>query len=262
MKKSELAFAAILVPFDFLMIALAAIVIYFLRFTPQVVGVRPIQFNLPFEHYLLLILVVVPFWLVIFALLGLYNLKKPRRLVDDIYGAFTGISTGVMGIVMFIFLRAELFSSRFLVVGTWILSIVFVVIGRSLIRFTQRQLYKYGYGVHRVVLIGDTSAARHINKGCQKSHSGFNIVGRIGDINGSTLKSLKQISEERGIDEIIQTDPVVSKTKMLDLIDFADDRKIDMKYIPDMFGTEATNIEVRAISGLPVVELRRTRSKF
>lgn len=258
MKKSELAFAAILVPFDFLMIALAAIVIYFLRFTPQVVAVRPIKFDLPFEQYLLLILVVVPFWLAIFALLGLYNLKKPRRLVDDIYGAFTGISTGVMGIVMFIFLRAELFSSRFLVVGTWLLSIVFVVIGRSLIRFTQRRLYKYGYGVHRVVLIGDTSAAQHIQKGCQKPFSAFKIVGVINDVNGLTLKSLEKISESEGIDEIVQTDPRISKTKMLDLIDFADDRKIDMKYIPDMFGTEATNIEVRAISGLPVVELRRT----
>ncbi|MFH2105535.1 MAG: sugar transferase [Parcubacteria group bacterium] len=258
MKKSELAFTAALVPVDFLMIILAAVVTYFIRFSDRVVEIWPVQFNLPLRQYLLLAIVVTPVWLLIFALLGLYNPKKKRRLVDDLYSVFVGVSTGVMGIVLYIFLRAELFSSRFLVLVTWLLAIILIVLGRSLIRWLQHRLYKYNYGVHRVVLIGDTSAARHIKDSFQNPLSGYKVVGTLNEVNGDTLQKLEQFSQNQGVDEIIQTDPAIPKTKVLELIDFADERKIDMKYIPDLFGTEATNIEVRAVAGFPLVEFRRT----
>ena len=258
MKKTELAFTAALVPVDFLMIVIASAIAYFIRFSDGVVEIWPVKFDLPLQQYILLAIVVTPVWLLIFALLGLYNSKKKSRLVDDLYSVFVGVSTGVMGIVLYIFLRAELFSSRFLVLVTWLLAIILVVLGRSLIRWLQHRLYKYNYGVHRVVLIGDTSAARHIKDSFQNPLSGYKIVGALNEVNGDTLQKLEQLSQDQGVDEIIQTDPAIPKIKVLELIDFADERKIDMKYIPDLFGTEATNIEVRAVAGFPLVEFRRT----
>lgn len=258
MKKSELLFTAILVPVDFLMVVLAAAITYFLRFTGQVVEIRPIGFDLPLQKFILLVMIVAPVCLLIFALLGLYNPKKKRRFVDDLYSVFLGVTTGAMGIVLYIFLRAELFSSRFLLLVTWVLAIIFVVFGRSMIRFIQHQLYRYGYGVHRVALIGETSAAQHIQNNYRNPLAGHRVVGTLSEVNGDTLQKLEKLSQSQGIDEIIQTDPSIPKTKMLELIDFADERKIDMKYIPDLFGTEATNIEVRATAGFPLVEFRRT----
>lgn len=258
MKKSELFFTAILVPVDFLMVVLAAIVTYFLRFTGQVVEIRPIKFDLPLQQYIVLIALVAPVWLIIFALLGLYNPKKKRRFVDDLYSVFVGVSTGAMGIVLYIFLRAELFSSRFLVLVTWSLAIMFVVFGRSLVRFIQQRLYRYGYGAHRVALIGQTSATKHIKDNYRNPLFGYKVVGVLPEINGDTLEKLENLSQTQGIDEIIQTDPSIPKTKMLELIDFANERKIDMKYVPDLFGTEAINIEVKVIAGFPLVEFRRT----
>jgi FlaA1/EpsC-like NDP-sugar epimerase len=257
MKKSELIFAALLVPVDFLMIVIAAILAYFIRFTGTIVEIRPILFDLPFKQYLILLAIVIPFFLLIFALLGLYNIKK-RRLIDDLYGAIVGISTGVVGITMYIFLRAENFSSRFLVIASWLLAIFCVVMGRFIIRFLQRRLYSLGYGVHRVVLVGSTKAAKNIIATFATKLSGNEIVGIIEEINGGTLSKLDELSQSKGIDEIIQTDPNLPKEKFLDVVDFADERKIDIKYIPDLFGTQATNIEVRAVAGIPVVELKRT----
>lgn len=257
MKKSELIFAAILIPVDILMIIVATMSAYFIRITGTLVEIRPILFDLSFRQYLVLVLFILPFLVLIFSLLGLYNIKK-RRLIDDLYGSFVGVSTGVVGIAMYIFFRAEHFSSRFLIIASWLLAIIFIVLGRFIVRFVQRRLYKYGYGVHRVVLIGETTAAKNIIQTYSEPLSGHKIVAKIENINGDTLKKLDNISQKSGIDEIIQTDPAISKYKILDLIDFADDRKIDIKYIPDLFGTQATNIDVRAVSGIPVVELKRT----
>ena len=48
MKKSELFFAAILVPADFLMIVFAAAVAFWLRFTPGIIEIKPVLFQFPF----------------------------------------------------------------------------------------------------------------------------------------------------------------------------------------------------------------------
>lgn len=257
MKKSELFFTALLVPIDFLMIFLATLVAYFLRFTPYFVEIRPILFYLPFSKYIILVLSIIPFLNLIFAIVGLYRITK-RRFIDDFYGVFIGVSTGVAALSFFIFLRAELFASRFLIIASWFFSILFVVLGRLFIRIVQRQLFRYDIGVHRVVLIGNTTAATNLDRDFKKPLSGFKVVSKIKKFDKSTIRLLTRINQKPGIDEIIQTDPSLPKEQMFDLIDFAYENKIDIKYVPDLFGTQATNIEVRPIAGFPVVELKRT----
>jgi len=257
MKKSELIFTALLLPMDFIMIISAAIIAYFIRFTGTIVELRPILFDLPFKKYFIIVLIIAPVFLIIFSWLGLYNIKN-RRIIDDIYGSFVGVSTGFVGIAIYIFLKAENFSSRFIIIASWFIAIILVIVGRFLIRYIQRKLYKYGYGVHRVVLIGNTSAAKNIIYTYNQPRSGYKIVAKIEKINEETFLKLDEIGKKFGIDEIVQTDPSIPKEKILDLIDFADDRRIDIKYIPDLFGTQATNIDVRAVAGIPIVELKRT----
>ncbi len=257
MKKSELFFTVVLLPLDFLMILLAALASYFLRFTNYFTEVRPILFDLSLSKYLLLILVAAPFCLLVFAILGFYKISK-RRFIDDLYGAFIGVTVCVAIFSFYIFLRAELFSSRFLIIVTWLLSIIFVIFGRSIIRVIKRRLYKYGIGVYRVVLIGNGSASKHLIRNFEKPLSGYIVVAHIKEYNDSVMGSLGKISKSKGIDEIIQTDSKISKSKTLEIKDFADEAKIDFKYVPDFFGTQATNIDVRPLAGFPLVELKRT----
>jgi exopolysaccharide biosynthesis polyprenyl glycosylphosphotransferase len=257
MKKSELFFTVLLIPIDFLMILLAAVVAYYLRYTAFFVEFRPIIFDLPFSRFVLTLLAIIPFCLIIFAMTGLYKIAK-RRFVDDLYGAFIGVSVSIVLLSFFIFLRAELFSSRFMVIAAWFFAIIFVVFGRIIIRIIQRQLYRYGVGVYRMALIGETSATEKLMRDFKKPLSGYKVVAKVDKINRNTLSLLKKKNQRPGIDEIIQTDPEITKDRMLDLIEFADEHKVDVKYVPDLFGTEATNIEVRPMAGFPIVELKRT----
>ena len=203
MKKSELFFTVVLVPIDFLMIFLAALLSYYLRSTAYFTDYRPIVFNLPLTRYLPLILVAASFCLLIFAILGFYRISR-RRFVDDLYGAFIGVTVCVAAFSFYIFLRAELFSSRFLVVVTWFFAILFVILGRSVVRVIKRRLFKYGIGVYRVVLIGN-GASKHLIRNFEKPLSGYKVVSHIKEYNDSVLGSLKKISKRKGIDEIIQT---------------------------------------------------------
>ena len=109
-----------------------------------------------------------------------------------------------------------------------------------------------------MVLVGNGSASKHLINSFKKPLSGYVVVARIKEYNDSVIGSLKKINKKRGIDEIIQTNPKLAKKKTLKIKRFADEAKIDFKYVPDFFGTQATNIDVRPLAGFPLVELKRT----
>ena len=67
MKKTELFFSLILVPLDYVLLILAGISAYFIRFSNFTISIRPIIFNLPFEEYFRAVLLIAFFWVIIFA---------------------------------------------------------------------------------------------------------------------------------------------------------------------------------------------------
>ncbi|PIY78681.1 MAG: hypothetical protein COY82_01190, partial [Parcubacteria group bacterium CG_4_10_14_0_8_um_filter_35_7] len=231
-KKSELFFSAILVPLDFLMIVLAGLAAYFLRFQSLLVEIRPIIYEIPFKEYLGIVLILAGIWLVIFALSGLYAIGS-RRFIDEVSQIFLACSAGVMLIIIIIFLRRELFSSRFIILAgrelfssrfiilaAWILSIIFVLLGRLIIRAIQYYLLKKGVGVHRVVIIGQDKTARQIvSEFYKKPILGFRPVAQFRSFDEKTKKELVELIKNGRVDEIIQADPEVPKEETLHLID-------------------------------------------
>ena len=95
MKRFELTFAFIQLPLDYLMLILAGFSAYGLRFTKVVTAIRPILFNLAWNKYWPLVLVVATGWIVIFALTGLYSANPNRKLAGD----FTKDTIGGINIV-------------------------------------------------------------------------------------------------------------------------------------------------------------------
>lgn len=260
MKKSEQFFTALLVPVDYLMILLAGFLAYQTRFASQVTEIRPIMFSLPLAKYFLIVAVVAALWILIFSLVGLYNIRKIRRLIDDLSGAFLGVSTGTTAVIVYIFFRQELFSSRYIIIAAWFLSIITVTFGRFMIRTLQKRLYRYNIGVHRLVIVGNNTVSHKIANFLSSSRkTGYKIVSHIKKYDHSTLNILENINKKFGIDEMIQAEPSLGKNNVLDLIDFCDKRKIKYKFIPDLFETQATNIETMTISGYPIIEMKRTR---
>ncbi|MBU1167034.1 hypothetical protein KKC60_01335, partial [Patescibacteria group bacterium] len=259
MKRSELVFTAILIPIDFAMLLFAAMLAYFLRFSSSLSETYPVQFELPFGEYFILVLFIIPFWLLIFSLAGLYNLRKKRRLIDDFYSVFLGVSTGMTALVLLIFFRHELFSSRFLVVANWFLAIIFVTIGRVIIKMIRAYLYRYDYGTRRVIIIGQSQECKYLVNHFQNDiGAGYRVINHFKELEKEEIKKIRRNVERGKVDEIINCDPEIPKGKTARLIEIADAARVQYKYIPDFFETKATNIDVNTVAGIPVVALKRT----
>jgi len=242
MKKSELFFSFLLIPLDYLMIILAGISAYYIA-----------------------LLIIALLWIPIFAFTGLYNIRTARKIIKEMYGVVSACSTGLMLVVVLIFMRRELFDSRFIVLTAWLLAILYIVIGRVLVRWLQRYLFKFGIGVRNVVLIGNSKTGDYlITKFSTDKSFGFKVVKRIRDIEAKTMKELDDFikvnrnNRQNRVDEIIQSDPNLTKTEMLKLYDFADEHHLSFRYVVDLLGTKVLKTEIMEIFGIPVVETQKT----
>jgi len=259
LKRAELVFTVLLIPVDFVMLLIASLLVYSLRFSQTIEGIRPVQFELPFGEYFALVLLMIPIWIGIFALTGLYKIKRQQRLVDDLYRVFIGVSAGMMGAIIFIFFRHELFSSRFIVIANWILATLLVTFGRFMVRRVRSYLYKYDYGVRRVVVIGDNQVCKSLVRFFhEEPHAGYRVMNHFKELDKEEFKKITNNLEKGRVDEIINGDPTLDKRKNVKLIQLADEFRIDYRYIPDFFETKATNIDVTTLAGIPIVSLRQT----
>jgi len=259
MKKSELIFTAILVPLDFLMLVGAGLASYFLRTNPWVIEHRPVYFSLslPLKEYLGLVVGVSLFLLIVFALIGLYKIKVRRVLLDDFLKILVGVSAGVFVLVFYIFLRQELFNSRFLVLASWFLAIVFVALGRVVISYWQRYLMKnHHLGAHRVLIIGKDGLSQKIIENIkQEPRLGYVLSDVFPELD---LDKIERKYERAGFDEIILADPDWPKKKVLELVNFCENNHVVFKFVPNLFQTLTVNSVSSTLGTIPLIEIKRT----
>jgi len=269
MKKSEFAFSLALIPIDFLMLILAAISAYYLRFTDVVTGIRPVVFGFNMVDYLKIALVVSLLWLVIFAISGLYRISGPQKVAKEIYRVISACSLGLVMVVIYIFFQRELFNSRFIVLAAWLFAIFYVAMARIFVRWLQQALYRHGVGVHKIILVGYSKTADSlVYEFFSQPNSGYEVVKRVRDFSLETAQELDEFIKtyEAGatagsddiINEIIQADPNLSKAEILRLYDFANDHHLTFKYVADLLDVKVLRTEISDIAGIPVAEVKRT----
>ncbi len=260
MKRTELYLSVLLVPVDFFMLLAAGMAAYSLRFGGAVSGLRPALYDLSFRDYFPALLLTAGAFLGIFALTGLYAIRGTRRFLDEFTGIFLGCSTGVMALIVLFFFSREFFSSRFIIVTGWMLAVVAVTIGRRGVRAIQRMLLQRHIGAYAAAVFGSGPGAQHlVATMTQQPQLGYHVIGVFPDVDQGSLQLLAERVRTRSLDIIIQADPALSKEQTLQLLDFANDHHLTFKYVADLFETQASNIAVETVGGIPVIEIRRTR---
>ncbi|MEX2090890.1 MAG: sugar transferase [Candidatus Paceibacterota bacterium] len=258
MKKADLFFNVLRLPIDFLMLLAAGLTTYLLR-TQILDTFRPVlfEFNLPLIKYAYLVLGVSLIFLLAYAVSGLYSMKTRMKRVEELMKIVVASSAAVLAVIIYIFLRQELFNSRFLVLGGWFFAIIFVGMGRLLIRQLQNFIVaKYDFGIHRVMVIGDDDATGKIISDISNNpHAGYRVAKHLTD---PALAEVRAAMENPGIDEVILTNTSYPAEKVVQLVDFCNENHLVFKFIPNIYQTLTTNFDVDSINGLPLIELRRT----
>lgn len=257
MRRINLIFTIISLPLDFLMIIGAGLAVMAVRQSPALQEWRPVLFQIPQGQYLLMIGYAAVAALVAFSLLGLYRIKKDYGFFSEVFRIFVGASAVLTGIAILMFLRSELFNSRFLVLGGWACAIVFVAFSRGMLRTLKAFLIaRYEHLKHRVLIIGSDAISQNLHEFLRDE--GPRDIAVVYALVAPNIAELSRAVGNPGVDEIILADPSFEREHILDIIDFCNERHIAFKFVPNLFQALTRNTGLEVIGGVPLVEIKRT----
>lgn len=259
MKKSELVFNLISIPLDALMIVLAGVASFYLRLSLQSVEqVGPVAYNLQLPDFLPAVFLVLPILLLLFALLGLYNLQGTTGLFREFGQITIGVSGGLFFVIIAFFFDQAFFPSRFIVLAAWILAIAFVAFGRIWLKALQRYLFKQGYGLHRLVIVdGAVREQGDFDELLKNKKFGYQIVEEV-NFGEEGLARIKQLCEKGQIDEILQANPALGEKANLELLEFAKAHGLQFSFVPNLFEVQRNVVQMSDLKGVPIISLRNS----
>ncbi len=259
MKRSDLVLSTILVPVDIVMLMLAGLSAYALRFSSSITNLLPIREAPSLQPYLEVMALVIPLWIIVLALAGLYHLPSIRQFAQECIRIILASSTAIMVFILVIFFQRELFSSRFIVLVAWFLAIVFLLVARLIVRLIHKRFLVHGVGLHKVLLFGADHTTELVLKYLRDNPtSGFRVVGYFSSFSHGQRPAIERILEREDIDDVMLADPTMPHAERMALLDFATEHNRTFRYAADLFETKVSQVDLSTIATIPFFEVKHT----
>jgi exopolysaccharide biosynthesis polyprenyl glycosylphosphotransferase len=249
---------------------LSFILAFFIRasFLTKYAGLSALQ---SFSTYLTALPVVLLIMIIVFYFFGLYEKQNRITSLNEI-SSLTKATTFCLILIMASSFLQNYNYSRILVLLFWSLSLFFMNFGRFLLRRLQYSLYRKGYGVKRVLIIGANKFGKKLASKIEEYKDfGYKIIGFVDDYAklknnkykffGSTKELLEIIKKEK-ITYVYLADPAISHENMLNLINECDGEKVEFKIFSDLFEIVAGEISLEQIEEIPSINLNKPKQRF
>jgi len=269
-RKADAIFALSLVINDLIMVAGSFYLAYWLR---QLIAIPPPVEISPFIDYVGMMAIQVFTMLILYFFSRLYDVKRSMPRLDEFYRIFAATSIGtVITIASTTFLfkntALELDFPRAMVIYAWLLTVVLVTAGRTLLVLVRNWLRRRGLWSDRLLIVGTGDVGRMIlQKVRQMPRLGYEVVGFIdGDdppvkeIMGvpvlGGIDDIPELIKEHEIEEVIIGRPELAHQEVLAIISRCERGQVGIKIFPDLFQIIATELSIGDLGGLPLLTVR------
>lgn len=258
MKRTELFFNIVSIPVDIGSLILAGLVSFYIRLklNPYI----PISFSLNFHDYLIFVAKAITALIIVFAFAGLYNLRGTRRFSSELYRIIVAISIALLAMILIFFFDQSIFPSRLILLVAWLAGIIFMVIGRFLLKKVQVEYLTRGYGLHKLVVIrngGLGEDATVINYVRKRKDLGYEVIAELED-RPDLLDEMDRLYLKNKYEEILQANFNLSPETNAKLAQFSRNKGLVYNFVPNIFDVQKKNVETTDIEGIPVISLKNT----
>ncbi len=231
------------------------------------------QYNeAPSQFYQGLIFWLVPVWLLVFKLFGLYDFKHLFGGIDEYARVFNACTLGMMFVIVFTFLDVSILVARAWVLLSWVLVTFSVASGRFLLRRFVRRMRDKGRFLTTALIVGSNEEGRAVAEQLQASRGeGILIVGFATDeaVSGSELlpgvpvlgpiDSVVTLVRQHGIQELIVAASALPRAKLIDLLQSCDDDDLTICLSSGLYELLTTGVEVQEIGNVPLLSINKVR---
>ncbi len=224
------------------------------------------------RYYFSVLIVLVPVYLILYAVFHLY---APKRVQQRRYEFANICKANFLGLLLFVLILFLVkrnpyfreFSTRMVFYFCGV-NIILETIERNLIRFMLRSMRAKGYNQKHILLIGYSRAAEgFIDRVRMNPEWGYQIKGILDDHKewATEYKGIRVIGKVKDLDEILALNSLDEIAITLSITEYANLEKIvasceksgvHTKFIPDYNNMIPTVPYIEDLQGLPVVNIR------
>jgi exopolysaccharide biosynthesis polyprenyl glycosylphosphotransferase len=266
-------FKLALIASDLIMTGLAFRASYFVRFQLSIDIFREDAFP-AFSFYQSLVFILIPFWLVIFALAGLYNQKNLLGGTQEYAKVFNATTIGLFSVIAAGFLLPEFIFARGWLLLAWGFAFLFTSFGRFMMRRFIYNLRDFGYFLSPAVIVGANDEGLSLAEQLLSwKTSGIHLVGFVDKklpVGKAIFKDLFCLGRVEQLDGIIRhygvqeiilaTSAISSRDKMLDIFKtYGVSSGVNVHMSSGLYEIITTGLTVNHFAYVPLVEVNPVR---
>ena len=251
---------------DTVLIIVSYLLSWVLRFRTSLFGesVR----TLPFEYYMRFLFLVVPLFLIMNWVFGLYSSGRTHGRRLEAGNIIKANTVGILILILFLYIIKQNHFARNMLLIFYLLNMLLDFLARNLARNFINTLRTGGFNRKTVMLVGySTSAEEYIDRILLNPQWGYQIFGILDDNvpAGTDYKGIKVMGrlstlitllEMNQIDEIAITMGLGEYYKLEQIVALCEKSGVHTMFIPDYYNIIPTRPYTEDLQGLPVVNIR------
>ena len=166
--KNTKFYSLLLIAADLTVLAIVFAIAYYVR---TQLDTRVLLHAVYVREYIIGFCVIAPVWIGIFATLGLYNANVYTRRLVEWARVMLGTFIGILLVIGWEYItNVHIFPARLVAQYVFFGSVATIILVREVIRQIRTELYRYGKGVSRVLIVGNSAATRDFAEEMSTTH--------------------------------------------------------------------------------------------
>jgi len=189
--------------------------------------------------------------------------------MDELFVIIKCISIGVliaMGLVFI--LKGDFPYSRLVFSLVWLISILFVTVGRYFMLKIEKNLYNKNKGVSNVAVLGKNLMAEKIYENfSEHKFTGYNVLGyfSIDEIVNGNMKGkihlgnytlIPELISKLNIEKIFISIPSANHDILYNLFKICEGKNVEFMYAPDFIDMMTSRLRIEEVDGIPFMKLK------
>lgn len=260
---------AIMIAVDAVLINVAFVLAYAIRYDLEIGGTVEETMYLPLSSLLPLQVAITAVVLLVLVIEGAYRRRRAVPWLDQLWLIARSTLVGMTIVLFANLLFRPTLPSRLLFAYIWLLAVALMSGARVVEGAIQSSLRRRGIGVERVLVVGAGQVGRAIMQVMlARPELGYQLVGFVDDdpnkqedIGRSRAlgrtDNVARVVEQEGIDQVIITLPWVSHDKVLDIMAHCQSRHVSFRVVPDLFQLSLSQVDIDDLEGIPLIGIRK-----
>lgn len=223
------------------------------------------EMGISIQSYLFLALFLVPLHLITYALMGLYESRRKKRLYQDLSTIFVGNTIDMVLLQMLLFLVKGVNVSRLALLSFFFLVNILLGLKKITVQKLLRYYRRQGYNQKQVLLLGCGEMAQSYAKEIRLEPSlGYEMLGYISDQNSwkgekwlGGMDMLDELVERLRPDEVVACLDAGENDLMPEIIQSCDKNGVKLSLVPFYAKYISSNPQFDSLNGLPLINVRR-----